>query len=119
MTERLDNKEEVVALRFTGGELAIDTAFLSKNPLYADSIGLQDFLVVTDTDGSSRVYDHDNVQFAQYDGEFTLKDDTGVSWTLEEDRLVAADGRSLARLPSHRAFWFGWHASFPSTRLVK
>ncbi len=115
---RLENKQEVVALRFTGGELAIDTDFLSRNPLYSDSIGLQDFLIVTDSAGSSRVYDHEEVRFTQYDGEVSLRDSTDVNWTLEEDQLVATDGRTLARLPSHRAFWFGWHASFPSTRLV-
>ncbi len=116
---RLNNKQEVIALRFTGGELAIDTDFLSKNPLYTDSIGLQNFLVVTDSAGSSRVYEHEGVSFAEYDGEVTLQDTTGAEWTLGEDQLTASDGRKLARLPSHRAFWFGWHASFPSTRLVK
>lgn len=116
---RLQNKQEVVALRFTGGELAIDTDFLSRNPLYSDSIGLQDFLVVTDSAGSSRVYDHKEVRFTQFDGAVTLRDSTGVNWTLEEGQLAAMDGRTLARLPSHKAFWFGWHASYPSTRLVK
>ena len=116
---RLQNKQEVVALRFTGGELAIDTDFLGKNPLYADSIGLQDFLVVTDAAGSSRVYDRNDIRFTSFDGEVTLKDSAGVVWTLKEDQLRAADGRTLARLPSHRAFWFGWLASYPSTRLVK
>lgn len=117
--KRLKNKQEVVALRFTGGELAIDTAFLGKNPLYTDSIGLQDFLVVTDSSGSSRVYDRKDVRFTKYDGVSTLQDSARTAWTLKEEHLVAKDGRTLARLPSHRAFWFGWHASFPSTRLVK
>lgn len=116
---RLKNKQEVVALRFTGGELAIDTSFLAENPLYSDSIGLQDFLVVTDADGSSRVYEQTDVRFTQYDGQLRLRDSDGTTWKLEEDRLTAPDGRSLARLPSHRAFWFGWLASYPSTRLVK
>ena len=31
----------------------------------------------------------------------------------------AADGRTLERLHSYRAFWFGWYAAFPHTRLVK
>jgi len=37
---------------------------------------------------------------------------------LTEDELRAADGRTLPRLPSHRAFWFGWHAAYTHTRLV-
>ena len=30
----------------------------------------------------------------------------------------APSGRKLRRLPAHRAFWFGWHAAYPDTRLV-
>jgi len=117
--QRLKNKQEVVALRFTGGELAIDTDFLAQNPVYSDSVGFQDILVVTDTAGSSRVYDPMEVSFAEYDGNLSLVDSAGVSWTIEEDQIKSTDGRTLARLPSHRAFWFGWFASFPTTRLVK
>lgn len=116
---RLDNKQEVVALRFTGGELAIDTDFLSRNRLYSDSIGLQDFWVITDQAGSSRVYETGDVRFEEYDGAKTLRDSEGVVWNLNEEKLGTADGRQLQRLPSHRAFWFGWHASYPSTRLIK
>ena len=75
--------------------------------------------MVTASDGSSRVYDPMDVSFSEYDGRQSLVDTAGVSWTVEEDQLTSADGRELARLPSHRAFWFGWHASFPTTRLVK
>jgi hypothetical protein len=41
-----------------------------------------------------------------------------MSWTLSEDKLQAADGRTLNRLPAYRAFWFGWYSAYPRTRLV-
>ena len=28
-------------------------------------------------------------------------------------------GRVLHRIPAQRAFWFGWYAAFPHTRLVQ
>ena len=119
---RLKNKQEVLALRFTGApgqQLAIDTEFLSKNPIYTDRIGPQKLVVLTDKSGANRVYDPQNTRFVAYDGDSTLTDETGKSWTLSEAELTSAAGEKLGRLPYHRAFWFGWKATFPDTRLVK
>ncbi len=119
---RLKNKQEIVALRFAGAphdQVAIDTEFLNENPLYTDTVGVQDVLVVTDKTGANRVYDPGTVSFISYDRDKTLIDSDGAKWSLDEDALVSEDGRRRARLPSHRAFWFGWRAAFPETRLVK
>ena len=43
----------------------------------------------------------------------------GRTWRMDESRLSGPNGETLNRLPAHRAFWFGWHAAFPDTRLVK
>jgi len=119
---RLKNKQEVLALRFSAApnqQLAIDTAFLNRSPLYKNKIGLQELLVLTDRSGANRVYDPKNVNFVSYDRDSTLIDNTGMRWTLSESDLTSADGRRLAALPYHRAFWFGWHATYPETRLIK
>ena len=34
-------------------------------------------------------------------------------------KLAGPGGAVLRRLPAHRAFWFGWYAAYPATRLVK
>lgn len=118
---RLKNKQEIVALRFAGAphdQLAIDTEFLNENPLYTDTVGVQDVLVLTDKTGANRVYDPGEVRFISYDRDKTLIDSDGATWSLDEGALVCEDGRRRARLPSHRAFWFGWRAAFPETRLV-
>ncbi len=120
--DRLDNKQEILALRFAaspGEQLAIDAEFLAKNPLYVDAIGLQNLIVLTDKSGANRVYDPADIVFSDYDGQSTATDENGVNWALNENDLTAPDGRKLPRLPAHRAFWFGWHAAFPETRLVK
>ena len=119
---RLKNKQEVLALRFAGApgqQLAIDTDFLRKNPIYTDRVGPQKLIVLTDKSGANRVYDPQNIQFSDYDGDSILTDKAGQSWTLTESALTRNDGQKLARLPYHRAFWFGWKATFPDTRLVK
>ena len=119
---RLRNKQEVLALRFLEApelQLAISTRFLLKNTLYQDKLGKVSFVVLTDQSGANRVYGSKEVVFKSYDGQYTLKDEQGNTWNLTEDLLKSDDGKALARLPYHRSFWFGWHAAFPETKLIK
>ena len=119
---RLKNKQEVLALRFTGApnqQLAIDTDFLAKTPIYEDRVGPQKVVIITDKSGANRVYDPEKIRFVSYDGDSRLTDKDGRTWTLTEAALTRDDGEILTRLPYHRAFWFGWKATFPDTRLVK
>jgi hypothetical protein len=119
---RLKNKQEVLALIFPAlpeEQLAIDTQFLDKTPLYKDRIGQQKIVVLTDTTGANRVYDPQDVNFVSYDRDSTVVDIQGNEWLVKEEKLVSADQEtSLPRLPQRRAFWFGWQAAFPETRLV-
>jgi len=118
----LKNKQEVLALRFAGApgqQLAIDTDFLNENPVYKDRIGLQKFVVFTDQSGANRVYDTAEIDFVSYNGDSAATDSDGNIWQLTEAAMIAPDGSQLGRLPYHRAFWFGWKATFPATRLVK
>ena len=119
---RLKNKQEVLALQFPSApkdQLAIDTDFLQKNPLFTEQIGRQKILVLTDHSGANRVYDPEDINFKQYDGDSTVTDDLGREWRLQEESLSLKNKRHLKRLPYHRAFWFGWHATYPETRLIK
>jgi hypothetical protein len=120
---QLKNKQEVLALTFPASpkeQLAIDTDFLNNHPLYKNKIGQQKLLILTDTSGANRVYDPENFNFVSYDGDSTLIDSTGNEWKMSEDKLGSLNNDiTLGRLPSRRAFWFGWYAAFPETRLVK
>jgi len=120
--QRLKNKDEVLALRFKSNpreQLAISAKYLKKNPVYMDALGSQKILVLTDKTGGNRVYDPKDITFKSFDGDMTAIDSTGTSWALSESKLVSADGQELKRLPYNRAFWFGWHATYPNSRLVK
>lgn len=120
--DRLPNKAEVLALRFAeapGEALAVAADFLAARPVYEGRIGAVTFVVLTDASGANRVYESQGVRFVSWDKVAAARDSTGGTWKVEESALTSATGRSLARLPAHRAFWFGWHAAFPKTGLVK
>ncbi|MGH9465485.1 MAG: DUF3179 domain-containing protein [Thermoanaerobaculia bacterium] len=119
---RLANKGEVLALVFPehpDEALAIAQEYLLANPLHHDRVGSLEFVVVTDPSGANRVYATGGLTFTAFDGDRALTATDGGAWTLAEDALEAADGRRLPRLPSQRAFWFGWYAAYPQTRLVR
>ncbi len=119
---RLQNKSEVLALllpKHAPQPLAIAAELLRRQPVFTERLGTQPFVVLTDTTGANRVYDSAGIHFVAYDGNATATDSKGARWRLGEAALSAPDGRSLARLPAHRAFWFGWHAAYPDTRLIK
>ncbi len=118
---RLANKTEVLALRFRGpGQpTAISTDFLKANPVYRGRTQNQDFVVLTDETGANRVYDPKGVTLVRFDGGDTAQARDGSTWRVTEAKLIGPDGEELPRLPYHRAFWFGWHASYPNSELVK
>lgn len=118
---RLENKREILALRFKGQlgkTVAIDTEFLKQNPVYQSVLGTQKYVVVTDESGANRVYDPGGIEFVTTDG-LGVTDAQGTVWRITESQLQHPNGSFASRLPYHRAFWFGWHATFPNTELIK
>ena len=77
-------------------------------------------MVLTSAEGANRVYEAGDITFERFDSEGHLIDSSGGRWTVGEDDLthLAGRGERLRRVPSQRAFWFGWYAQFPATRLV-
>jgi Protein of unknown function (DUF3179) len=119
---RLRNKAEVVALVFPerpDETLAVAQEFLLAHPLYHDRLGDIDFVVLTDRSGANRVYASEGVRFTSWDRDRRVVAADGGAWRLSEAALEGPEGRRLPRLPSQRAFWFGWFAQYPRTRLVK
>jgi hypothetical protein len=119
---RLPNKAEVLALRARGRTaetLAIAADYLAAHRVYHDRLGGQPFVVLTDRSGANRVYESATHRFVSWDGDSAVRDGAGRTWNLAEDELTGPGGAVLKRLPAHRAFWFGWYAAYPGTRLVK
>lgn len=122
--ERLPNKAEVLTLILDakdGGRtaVAIEAGFLLRSRVFALPASGHDLVVVTSPAGANRVYVAGGHRFELRGG--NLVDERGLGWTVEERGLVP-DGReepALRRVPARRAFWFGWVAQFPDTRLFK
>lgn len=96
---RLRNKAEVLALRVPSAEpgapevaVAIDVRLLKKEPVFEFSAGGHSYVVLTSRRGGNRVY---------------------------RAGIDPANPDEAARVPAHRAFWFGWYAQFPDTMLIK
>lgn len=116
---RLKNKAEVFTLKGEGDEtIAIAARFLKKNPIHHDEISGTRFVVLTDRSGANRAY-ATSLRFVQWDGDRAAVDESGTRWHLREAELRSDHGDALPRLAGQRAFWFGWRAAFPDTRLVK
>lgn len=118
MDNRLKNKQEILALRDGEEQLAVSTEYLKRHPVFQDSIGDEQFVVLTDPSGANRVYESGTSQFVAWDGDKTATDRDGRKWNVASEELTSGK-RRLKRLPSHRAFWFGWYSQFPQSRLVK
>ena len=116
---RLKNKQEVLALLMDGEAVAYDTRFLRKRRLHQDRVAGQDLIILTDKSGAFRVYDSAGVTFTKWDRNSKVRDSSGRQWKATETALLGPNGEKLLRLSAHRAFWFGWRAQFPNTRLVK
>lgn len=122
LDERLANKAEVLALRFhqtPNEQLAISADLLKHHPVYQANVGKALIVVLTDHAGANRVYESAGRTFVSWDGKSTATDAEGGSWSVSEAGLTHRGGTVLKRLPAHRAFWFGWYAAYPDTRLIK
>ena len=118
---RLKNKDEVVGLIFNSDHdkpLAVSAEYLKAHPIFHDKVGEISFVILTDASGANRVYQSEGVELISWDGDRTAIDRQGHQWQMSEDKLESDDGKVLHRLPAHRAFWFGWYAAYPHTRLV-
>lgn len=121
LDSRLKNKDEIFALMLAGFDptpLAVASSYLEAHPVYYDRLGDHEIVILTDASGAHRAYETNGVHFTSWDQDATLVDDEGHRWTLSEAGLTSEDGQDLVRLPAHRAFWFGWYAAYPETRLV-
>ena len=85
-----------------------------------DSYEGRDLVVLTSAEGANRVYDAGVTCFERFDTEGFVVDSNGCRWMVSEDDLTLVGDRIeiLVRIPSQRAFWFGWYAQFPNTCLV-
>ena len=126
---RLKNKDEVLVIRLSSGAgkqqdripIAISVAFLEKHPVYQARLAGRHLVFVTSRKGANRVYDAGKHRFESHLSDGGLRDKQGQAWRVTEEALIleGEEETRVPRVPAHRAFWFGWYAQFPETKLIK
>ena len=123
--DRLKNKAEVVVMRLAAGEqrlpVAISVDLLRRQPVFHFEAAAQTFVVITTSAGANRVYRVDDHKFDKVLPDGMLIDRDGGRWRATEEALVSQNqpDQRLLRQVAQRAFWFAWHAQFPSAMLLK
>lgn len=69
--------------------------------------------------GEVRAYARGEYVFTATDNPDEVVDEAGDIWQVTEEGLVAEDGRILSRINGHLAYWFGWYAFYPETKLYE
>jgi hypothetical protein len=122
----LDTKTIVLGLRVEGQTKAYPLDKLAQAVVVNDELGGAALVIVTDPEAeAARAYRRGDRIFQASpeadagNGLRFLVDQGNNGWAVTEDALVNVEDPSvrLERLPSHMAFWFGWYASYPLTRV--
>ena len=124
--DRLANKDEVLVMLLDTPDgsrqpVAIAADYLARHRLYETAQAGRRLVVVTSRGGANRVYDAGAVRFGRAASDSRILDVTGRAWRVTADALVAeVDAeRRLPRVAAQRAFWFGWHAQYPQSVLIR
>lgn len=125
---RLRNKAEILGIVLSPYSpdakeqpLAISSRFLKKKPVFRTELAGHSLTILTTRAGANRVFKTGKERFQRLLRDDRVVDAGGKTWKMTEDGLVseAGPGRVLPRIPAYRAFWFGWFAQYPETRLIK
>jgi len=118
----LETKEPVFGLVVGDEARAYPLSVFASPTALNDELGGQNVVVLSPGSGGGvRAYGRGNHVFTPArtgpGRMMVVTDEDGVEWRAEDDALVSLDGaaRSLDRLPSREAYWFGWYAFYPQT----
>lgn len=109
---KLKQKSYVFALRAAPVEKAWPLKLFEGGAVINDTAGVLSLVLIgDDMSRTVRAYRNDDLVFEK-GADLTEVVADGVTWRVTEDALVAADGRTLPRLPGHVAYWFAWSGYF-------
>ena len=121
----LPTKSQVLGLSLNGQARAYPLGLLSQQRVINDTLDGQGLVIVAADQGAgARAYQSGPHRFsmppaAPKDHDFTLTDQHGRPWRVEEAALVLVENTNerLPRLPSRTSYWFGWLAFHPDTQV--
>ena len=119
--DRLPLKARVFVLFVRDTPVAFPIDRLRQHPVWMAEVDAQRLVVITHPEtGAVRAYEAGDHMFVAGSSPNEVVDAaTGRHWRVTWEALVERDGPGrLRRLPGHLAFWFGWYAFYPDTRLI-
>jgi hypothetical protein len=117
--KRLKAKDWVYGLIIGDTPKAYPLKALKKSPVVNDSLAGENVVLIAAAELLTvRAYERRNVVFVKQSTPEVLLDANGDTWHITEEALVnQINNTRLLRLPGHLAYWFGWYAFFPQTRV--
>ncbi len=104
---RLKPKDYVFVLRAGEHEKSWPLSEFAGGRVINDGVGDLDVVLIGDAATRTvRAYDAGGLNFAAAAGSLQSVVANGEAWRVDEDSLVNANQRRLARLPGHVAYWF-------------
>ena len=127
-SDLLDTKDVVLGVQLNDSYKAYSTDALQRSRVVNDAVGGEDLVVLSSgISQGARAYYRDGMSFAlapggvddQFGIPHTIVDSDGGTWRVTEEFLVNAadESHTLARIPTHMSFWFGWFQFHPDTEL--
>jgi hypothetical protein len=115
----LPTKSWVFTQLIEGQPKAYPLSVLKEELVVNDSLAGQNLVVIHEAGGHGAcAYERaDHTFSAAGDDATTLLDEASQSWQVTENALTNEQGDSLARLPGHMAYWFGWFSFYPRTEV--
>lgn len=113
---KLQPKDVVFGIRTGGGAKAWPLSAFAGGKVIHDRVGQTDVVLIGNAEQQSvRAYESKGHKFTMSAADL-LRASDGY-WRVTEDALVHSDGKTLARLPGHLAYWFAWSGYFESAAL--
>jgi hypothetical protein len=113
---RLQPKDIVFGVRAAGGTKAWPLSAFAGGKVINDHVGVASVVLIGSAEQRTvRAYEAKGRKFTMAAPDL-LRAVDGY-WRITEDALLHSDGRSLARLPGHLAYWFAWSGFFENAAL--
>jgi len=104
---KLQPKDVVFGVRTAGGSKAWPLSGFAGGKVVHDRVGQTDVVLIGNAEEQSvRAFESKGHKFTLSASDL-LRASDGY-WRVTEDALVHSDGKTLARLPGHLAYWFAW-----------
>ena len=104
---RVKRKDYVFGIRAFGAAKAWPVEAFRKTPVINDQVGGTKVVLIGDAGTRTvRAYESNGLTFAA--GSAGKVSGPDGSWLRTESFIIGPDGRKLARVPGHIAYWFAW-----------